>query len=38
MLNENGKYEFIGMYAGDSKVPVNIFDGDLMIDLTEIFV
>jgi len=38
VLDENGKFEFKGMYAGDDKIPVNIFDGDLQIDLTEVFV
>ncbi len=37
LLNESGKYHFKGMYAEDSKVPVNIFKGDLVIDLAEIF-
>jgi len=25
------------MYAEDAKIPVNCFNGDLIIDLTEIF-
>jgi len=29
--------EIIGMYSNDSKVPVNIFNGELVIDLEEIF-
>ncbi len=38
LLNEtSGKYDFKGMFAEDSKVPVNIFNGDFMIDLAEIF-
>jgi Uma2 family endonuclease len=38
LLNEtSGKYDFKGMYAEDSKVAVNIFNGDFMIDLAEIF-
>ncbi len=37
LLNEKGKYEMVGMYAEDSKVPVNIFNGDLQIDLAEVF-
>jgi Uma2 family endonuclease len=37
LLNEIGKYEIVGMFAEDSKVPVNIFNGDLEIDLTEVF-
>ncbi len=37
LLGDAGKYEIIGMYSNDSKVPVNIFNGDLIIDLTDIF-
>jgi Uma2 family endonuclease len=37
LLGSAGKYEFKGMFAENSKVPVNIFSGDLMIDLAEIF-
>jgi len=37
VLDENGKYQFVGMYAGDDKIPVNIFNGDLKIDLLEVF-
>ena len=37
VLDEKGKYQLKGMYAGDDKIPVNIFDGDLQIDLTEVF-
>nr|NQU90592.1 Uma2 family endonuclease [Bacteroidota bacterium] len=37
VLDENGKFQFVGMYAGDDKIPVNIFEGDLKIDLTEVF-
>lgn len=37
LLNQAGKYEIVGMYAEDSKVPVNIFNGDLLIDLVEVF-
>jgi Uma2 family endonuclease len=36
-LDKNGKFQFTGMYAGDDKIPVNIFNGDLSIDLTEVF-
>jgi Uma2 family endonuclease len=36
-LDEKGKYQLIGMYAGDDKIPVNIFNGDLKVDLTEVF-
>jgi len=38
VLDEKGKFQFSGMYAGDDKIPVNIFDGDLSIDLTEVFI
>jgi Uma2 family endonuclease len=37
LLNNSGKYDFKGMFAQDSKVPVNIFEGDLIVDLAEIF-
>lgn len=38
LLNDiSGKYDFRGMFAEDSKVSVNIFDGELIIDLAEIF-
>jgi len=37
LLDENGKYQFVGMYAGDDKIPVNIFNGNLKIDLLEVF-
>jgi Uma2 family endonuclease len=37
VLDESGKYQFKGLYAGDDKIPVNIFNGDLKIDLTEVF-
>jgi len=36
-LGVEGKYQLMGMYAGDHKIPVNIFDGKLEVDLTEIF-
>jgi len=36
ILDENYKYQLVGMYANDSKVKVNIFE-DLVIDLAEIF-
>lgn len=38
VLDENGKYQFRGIFAGDDKIPVNIFDGKLKIDLTEVFI
>ncbi len=37
LLDESGKYQLVGVYAEDSKVPVNIFNGELEIDLVEIF-
>jgi hypothetical protein len=37
LLNDTGKYELKGMFAESSKVPVNIFNGDLVIDLEEVF-
>ena len=37
VLDDNSKFQFVGMYAGDDKIPVNIFNGDLKIDLTEVF-
>ena len=38
VLDENGKFQLAGMHAGDDKIPVNIFNGDLAVDLTEVFV
>jgi Uma2 family endonuclease len=38
VLDANGKFQLAGLYAGDDKIPVHIFDGDLQIDLTEVFV
>jgi Uma2 family endonuclease len=37
VLDELGKYMLVGMYAGDDKIPVNIFNGALLIDLCEVF-
>jgi Uma2 family endonuclease len=37
LLNIEGKYHNSGIYAGDDKIPVTAFHGDLEIDLTEIF-
>ncbi len=37
LLNDKGKYEIVRMYTEDSKVPVNIFNCELEIDLTEVF-
>ena len=36
-LNELGKYQLFGMFAENSKIPVNIFKGDLVVDLGEVF-
>ena len=38
VLDDKGKFQFVGMYAEDDKIPVNIFNGDLKVDLTEVFV
>ncbi len=38
VLDENGKFQLVGMYAEDDKIPVNIFNGDLKIDLKEVFI
>jgi len=38
VLDENGKFQFKGIFSGDDKIPVNIFNGDLEVDLTEVFV
>lgn len=37
VLGENRKFQFVGMYAEDDKIPVNIFNGDLKVDLREVF-
>ena len=37
-LDEKGKFQLVGMYAEDDKIPVNIFNGDLKVDLMEVFV
>jgi len=37
VLDEKDKFQFKGLYAGDDKIPVNIFNGDLNIDLIEVF-
>ncbi len=37
ILNDKDKYEIVGMYTEESKVPVNIFNGELEIDLAEVF-
>ncbi len=36
-LNPVGKYEQSGIYAQDDKIPVGIFNGDLIVDLAEVF-
>jgi Uma2 family endonuclease len=38
VLDEHGKFQFKGIFSGDDKIPVNIFNGDLEVDLTEVFV
>lgn len=38
LLGDDGKYHFVGIYAGDDKIPVNIFNGDFQVDLTEVFI
>ena len=37
VLSPEGKFEFQRIYADDEKIPVNIFDGDLKVDLAEVF-
>jgi Uma2 family endonuclease len=37
VLDEKGKFQFNGMYAGDNRIPVHIFNGDLKIDLLDVF-
>ena len=37
LLDKNGKYQFIRTYPNDTEIPVNIFNGDLIVDLKEIF-
>jgi Uma2 family endonuclease len=37
VLDDKSKFQFRGIYAGDDKIPVNIFNGDLKVDLTEVF-
>jgi len=37
VLDDKGKFQFVGIYAEDDKIPVNIFTGDLKVDLTEVF-
>ncbi len=37
LLDETGKYKEKDIYERDDKIPVNIFNGDLEIDLTEVF-
>lgn len=37
VLDDKGKFCFVGMYAGDDKIPVNIFKGEFQIDLLEVF-
>ena len=37
ILNNENKFQFSGMYAGDDQIPVGIFDGELKINLLEVF-
>jgi Uma2 family endonuclease len=37
VLGEDGKFHLTGMYAEDDKIPVHIFNGDLKVDLREVF-
>jgi Uma2 family endonuclease len=37
LLDETRKYQLKGMYAGNDKIPVNIFDGKFEVDLTDVF-
>lgn len=38
LRNESGKFELKGLFPGDDQIPVTIFNGELIIDLKEIFV
>jgi len=38
VLDDEGKYQFRGIFAGDEKIPVNIFNGELEIDLSDVFI
>ena len=38
VLDKKGKYNYIACYPDDAKVPVNIFNGDLVVDLKEVFI
>ena len=37
LLDKNGKFQFSGMFTNQDKVPVKIFNGELMIDLSLVF-
>jgi len=37
VLDQNNKYKQVGLYAEDMKIPVNIFNGKLEIDLIDVF-
>jgi len=37
VLDDEGKYQFRGIFAGDEKIPVSIFNGELEIDLSDVF-
>ena len=38
VLDNNGKYQLVQMYSEDEQIPVNIFDGELTIDLKKVFI
>jgi len=38
VLDDKGKFQFKGIFADDEKIPVHIFNGDLEVDLSEVFV
>jgi Uma2 family endonuclease len=37
VIDKNSKFQLLGMYAEEDKIPMNIFNGDLKVDLTEVF-
>ncbi len=37
VLDEKQKFKLVGMFANDEKIPVNIFDGNFEVDLSEVF-
>jgi Uma2 family endonuclease len=38
VLDDKGKFQFKGLYPGDDQIPVYIFNGDMKVDLTEVFI